>query len=375
VKLRITRVRRPSRRGTAAILTAVAIVATGACLRGSGAWGPDAGQRQHAVAMAAATEDPSAASSASSATGTSGAAINPDWASLHALFTASPSSGDEEGLYQATGTGDDGIVLLRVFIPAQNAAGNLLLGDDRGFTDDPSAPFRAEVAWDTSTGKVAFVVRHSAVGPLLASMSAADNPSPPLAMGDPIAALPILSGTDWNQAFAVRDQVRSDNRVGIDASAPSGELHIRLSLLNPLTNSDYPPGFGLGAWSVDQEATLSKTAAGTYQLALAGNGYPALEAYYYPHYADTSATGGPSSVIAKRSVEPAFLGKPLDAGGGMAALDSNSWVQCADSAPGAFRCQNTITTTTTINPEGSGATTITGSEPAWTTTDQQTSAM
>jgi hypothetical protein len=285
----MTRLRKLSWRATAATLTAVAMVAAGACLRGSGALALMPGQRHHAVAVVAATADP----------GPSGAVTNPDWAALQTLFTTSPSdsSVDMEGHYQAGGTGDDGIVLLRVFIPAQNAAGGLLLGDNRGFTDDPSAPFRAEVAWDT--------------------------------------------------------------RIGIDPNAPNGELHIRLSLLNPLTNSDYPPGFGLGAWSVDQEATVTRTASGTYQLALNGNGYPAVEAYYYPHYTGTSVTGGLSSVIAKRSVEPAFVGNPIDVGGGMAALDSNSSVQCKDSGPGAFRCQNTLTAT----------------EPAWTTTDQQTSAM
>ncbi|WP_225850184.1 hypothetical protein [Streptomyces sp. HPF1205] len=287
-------------------------------------------------------------------------AVNPDWSAFETLIsgTARTSSDDAASPVLSTGhrTSDDGIVVLRVFIPAHSAAGGLLNGDDRGFSDSPSASYRAEFAWDVSTGQARLVVSHSS-----------------LSVGNVhIAALPLTVAPQnaWNQALAVRDRSRTDNRIGIDPNTPTGRLHVALSLLNPLTNrwGDF------GAWTVDQEATVTRTAPGTYQLALhQSNGYPAIEAYYYPHYAN----GPTSQVIAKRSVEPAFLGGHVDSGGGAAALDGNSLVDCADNARGDFQCQNTAPRTSTINPEGSGEVTISSPNPEapWTTSDQQDNAM
>lgn len=297
-------------------------------------------------------------------------ATNPDWTSLNSLISGSAqtASGDAVSPMLRTGhqTGDDGIVLLRVFIPAQNAAGGLLLGDNRGFSDSPSQPFRAELAWNTATGDARLVVTHSSAGPLMPGLTEGN-----VQMGDPIPALPITvePQNNWTQAFAVRDDNRSDNRIGIDPNTPADQLHAQLSLLNPLTNNF---GHTLGAWTVDQDATISRTAPGSYTLGLSGsNGYPAIEAYYYPHYSSTAS----SAVIAKRSVEPAFLNKPLDAGGGEAALDANSSVDCTDTGTDLV-CQNSITATTTINPGGTGTpTTITSTGDSWTTSDQQSNAM
>ncbi|GGN29930.1 hypothetical protein [Streptomyces fuscichromogenes] len=295
---------------------------------------------------------------------------NPDWTDLDSLISGSAqtASGDAVSPVLHTGhlTGDDGIVLLRVFIPAQNAAGGLLLGDNRGFSDGPSEPFRAELAWNTATGDARLVVTQSSAGPLMPGLTDGN-----IQMGDPIPALPITVApqNNWTQAFAVRDENRSDNRIGIDPDTPADRLHAQLSLLNPLTNNF---GHTFGAWTVDQDATISRTAPGSYTLVLSGsNGYPAIEAYYYPHYSSTAS----SAVIAKRSVEPAFLDKPLDAGGGEAALDANSSVDCTDTGTGLV-CQNTVTATTTIDPGGVGTpTTITSTGDSWTTPDQQSNAM
>ncbi|MEU3342329.1 hypothetical protein [Streptomyces sp. NPDC006668] len=297
-------------------------------------------------------------------------ATNPDWTTLDSLISGSAltASGDAVSpvLHTRHQTGDDGIVLLRVFIPAQNAAGGLLLGDNRGFSDSPSESSRAELAWNTATGDARLVVTHSSVGPLMPGLTDGN-----IQMDDPIPALPITVAPqdNWSQAFAVRDENRSDNRIGIDPNTPTDQLHTQLSLLNPLTNNF---GHTFGAWTVDQDATISRTAPGSYTLALSeSNGYPAIEAYYYPHYSSTAY----SAVIAKRSVEPAFLNKSLDAGGGEAALDANSSVDCTDTGTD-LDCQNTITATTTINPGGTGTpTTITSTADSWTTSDQQSNAM
>jgi hypothetical protein len=311
-----------------------------------------------AAAAAAIPDGDVSADAAPSDSGapSAGTQVNPYWQSLNQLFTTAPPTGDVGATYPTSQrTGDDGIVLFRVFIPAQGAAANRMRGDNRGFSDDPAASSRADVAWDTGTGKIAVVVHHSAYGPVSVFRD-----------GDPIPALDLSPNTDWQQAFDTRDQNRSDNRVGLDPQAPANTLHLRLSLLNPLTHNDGP----LGAWTVDQEATITRTGPGAYQLQLDGNGYPAVESYYYPRYAPQPD----STVIAKRSVEPYFLThQGLDAGGGEAALDADSWVHCQNTGSSVFQCTNTIKEI--AQPNGEGVTIVPMDEAPWTTTNDQTNAM
>jgi hypothetical protein len=325
-----------------------------------------------AATPAGMVADGASVSSADSGSGAAGGQVNPDWTSANALFTQASSlsatSGDDKGvaISKQTTTGDDGIVLLRVFIPAYGAAGNLLLGDNRGFTSDPAEKAsRADVAWNTATGQVAFIVNHSSVGPLLVSGAGSEGGAPPpVQIGDPISALSITDKGGAINHQTADDQPRSDNQIGV-TSASSG-LTIDLSLLNPLTNQWSVAGVNLGAWTVDQIATITQSAAGSYQLKLTGNGYPALEAYYYPHYASTAS----ATTIARRSVEPYFVNRPLDTGGGEAALDSNSWVNCADTAPssGVFECTNTV-------PQYKYVQYSKIPERPWDTSDTQSNAM
>lgn len=262
------------------------------------------------------------------------AVVNPWWEKVNQIaFGGRYADGDAWRSYpKAAGkTSDDGIVFFRVFIPAQLAAGNLLYGDDRDFSADPAAPSRAVVAWNTATGDVGVLVSHSTRTP------PSDKPYVPKSSSAlSIAALPIAPGADWAHAFAARDQVRDDNRIGIDAaSAKNGTLRARISLLNPLTNGSLNPAFGLGAWSVDQELTITRKGPGDYRLNLIGNGYPAVEVYYYPK------SGTQPKVIAKRTVAPLFQGQPLDAGGGTAARDFDSWNVCSAKTPTVLECRNT----------------------------------
>src|SRR5262249_32460794 len=154
------------------------------------------------------------------------------------------------------------------------AAGGLLQGDDRGFSADPTKSSRVVLAWNTATGQVTLKVSHSTI------VSLNDNK---IASTTPRAALPITA-TDMTQAFAVRDQARSANPSAIDTSAPAGALHARLSVVNSLTNGWAVGPINVGAWSSDAELTITRTGPGIYQATqLTGNGYPAIEAYYYPH--------------------------------------------------------------------------------------------
>jgi hypothetical protein len=296
--------------------------------------------------------------------------INPDWTVANRYFSRGvPLSAFD--LYRGAGgtTQDNGIVMLRLFIPAATAAGGNLLGDDRGFTSDPSAAFRGVLVWDTSTGDVAVTVA----------------PSTTPAQGNgkyyipkrPIAALPIAPGTGMVQAFAQRDQVRDDNRVGVDpASRNDGGLHVRLSLLNSLTNGKGAPAFGMGAWSVDFDMAVTRDSSGMYQLHVVGNGYPALEAYYYPKY-PTAATGR-SVTIARRSIAPLFEGYVLDSGGGLAARDDESWNICGNVSPTVFRCHNTVPYSKREQkfwPLGIGGPSHAQWDAYWDTSTTQTKAM
>lgn len=271
-------------------------------------------------------------------------ALNPLWEQANTFaFGGKHEQGDVWRTHpKAAGTTkDDGIVIFRVFIPHTFAAGAMLLGDDREFSADPTAKSRGVVAWNTGNGDVSIGVSHSvwfSTRPNLSSIS--DGGLPPTTSLEPLAALPLTKGTDWNAAFAARDSVRWDNRFGIhDDSKSTGLLKGRISLLNPLTNGYGPPAFGLGAWSVDQEFVITRNDDGRYRLRLTGNGYPAVEAYFYPKY--ESEPQARSQVIAKRKVAPLFQGQPLDAGGGVAARDRVSWNECSYRTPTSFECRNT----------------------------------
>jgi hypothetical protein len=56
-----------------------------------------------------------------------------------------------------------GIIVTRLFIPSDKAALGILLGDNRGFSDSPSAPYRMAIVWDTDTGEISFSVSASTV--------------------------------------------------------------------------------------------------------------------------------------------------------------------------------------------------------------------
>jgi RHS repeat-associated protein len=85
-------------------------------------------------------------------------------AARRAYFTPIPDSDPDERViltgehFKAPG---NGIIVSRFFVKEKDAAGGILRGDDRGFTTDPSAPFRVAVAWDTERGQVSYTVSAS----------------------------------------------------------------------------------------------------------------------------------------------------------------------------------------------------------------------
>jgi hypothetical protein len=247
--------------------------------------------------------------------------VNPLWSQAYKVaFGAPPALAAHATYVKAAGaTTDDGIVFVRLFIPYSTAAHDVMLGDDRGFSAAPGASSRGVLAWDTRTGQVSLTVTHSTL--------VGHNHRQIMAL--PITTLPMSA--DFHQ-----DQARFVNEIGLGSNAGSNNLMARISLLNPVTN----PGWG--AWSVDYTLTVTRTAANAYRLTkLTGNGYPAIEVYYYPHH--IAANAPQADVIAKRSVDPQFVGAFGDKGGGGAAFDYFSWNNCG-YVPGTLtvRCANTV---------------------------------
>ncbi len=62
--------------------------------------------------------------------------------------------------------------------------------------------------------------------------------------------------------------------------------------------------------------------AGGYDIAFHGNGYPAIETYYYPRRVNTAHT------LFLRRIDPVGLGSIIDRGGGLGALDLGSYWWC-----------------------------------------------
>lgn len=242
------------------------------------------------------------------------AAENPAFRQManQAFHTLDPR---DERILLRTGarTPDDGLVVLRFFIPHHLAGGRVLKGDARGFSDDPRALSRASLTWDTRSGAMSLVVAHSCrldsikVGPACKD------------------ALP-LRAPGREATWQGRDRKRSDNRAWVGAFADG--YRARLSLLNPFTNFA-----DMTAWSVDFDITVQRAVDNRYRLAVTGNGYPGIEMYYYPRNGTRR-----SFTQALRKVQPDMRSRArslVDPGGGLGARDTVSWNTCTQ--PSAFR--------------------------------------
>ena len=71
--------------------------------------------------------------------------------------------------------------------------------------------------------------------------------------------------------------------------------------------------------------------AGGYDIAFHGNGYPAIETYYYPRRVNTAHT------LFLRRIDPVGLGSLIDRGGGLGALDLGSYWWCFSGKGGDSR--------------------------------------
>jgi hypothetical protein len=197
----------------------------------------------------------------------------------------------------------DQIISMRWFIPSLTAAGGLLMGDNRDFDSSPDAPedSRATLTWEPRTGRASFTINGS-----------------DLLSGLKLPALPIRTMSSCAAVRSTDLSPRPTNDVFIGATSTGIQLCV--SLLNSLTNQ-----IGVASWSVDVSATITLDSFGNPQVNMLGNGYPAIELYAWSSVLDGAGT------FFKRRVDP-FVSRTIDEGGGLAALDLESWFRCTQDA-------------------------------------------
>ncbi|MEV4422312.1 hypothetical protein AB0L40_20400, partial [Patulibacter sp. NPDC049589] len=278
-------------------------------------------------------------------------------AAQSAGFGATPDGAARVMRATAARSGTAGVLMVRFFIPNALAGGRLLKGDGRGWSSDPSQSLasRASLYWDTRTGRTSLTIDPTHVADYLPKsfwgVEPHDLPGPlPVVLwphkyslpdrirgGASNTALPIqLKG----RASSVRStdlHARGTNQAWIAGSGRT--LQFKVSMLNSVTNI-----VDIGAWSVDTSFKVAQKPDGSFKVSSSGNGYPAVESYFYP------ATGSPSTVFLRRVHEWAFdreIGVPtlpkfntgmVDPGGGIAALDKASNLRCKSTAGGGSRC-------------------------------------
>lgn len=214
-------------------------------------------------------------------------------------------------------TGDDGIAVLRLFIPSGSAGGRYLEGDARGFSSWPQAKSRGILTWDTRSGAMSMLVTHSCRSKYVPVKERCKK------------ALP-LKVVSWEDAWHKKDRKRYDNRMALRPFANG--FDVRLSLLNPYTN-----GQGKAAWSVDFEMKIKRAIDGRYRLEVLGNGYPAIELLYFPRNGARMAY-----TQARRPVQPGMLTRArrlVDPGGGLGAYDQESWNICTQPSALTMSCK------------------------------------
>ncbi|MFF3981181.1 RHS repeat-associated core domain-containing protein [Streptomyces sp. NPDC001828] len=162
---------------------------------------------------------------------------------------------------------DRGVIVARFFIHTQEAAMGMLLGDDRGFTDDPAAPYRMKVVWNTATGDVTFTITPSrTTGRRIVEEGGLGKVGKPrMIEGDPVTipADPIYlnSSESWKTVFA-RNIINGDG----DANGLNLSIHAVNSLMS--------------IFSVDGDFNIRFTEKGTY-VTRSGDAYPDMEVYQY----------------------------------------------------------------------------------------------
>jgi hypothetical protein len=155
---------------------------------------------------------------------------------------------------------EGGDILFRFFIPGASAAGGYLAGDDRGYSSDPDARFRIAVAWNTDTGEVTYTVVQSC-SPGWEHCHAQDA---------------IRSGGANDLALSNRPGRDNQNTVTLQGTYSGLNSKLPCCSVNGVVGAQL-----FGANPTCKGACSPKYQPGSIHVFLAGDKYPAFEAYKY----------------------------------------------------------------------------------------------
>jgi Fibronectin type III domain len=165
---------------------------------------------------------------------------------------------DQRAVVNVGGGPDHGIVIGRGFIQPRTPLDHVI-GNERGYSDDPYASSKVEVAWDTRTGEVSVYIEHSCVHPL-GGLSGYCKDALPIQFVD------LMPPYDDSTALCCNIlEVRKTS---------AGVLYVAWKASNSIT-----PSLG----HIDGSFLLTPSGGG-YNVNLDADRYPSYEFYRYPHY-------------------------------------------------------------------------------------------
>ncbi|WKU46531.1 RHS repeat-associated core domain-containing protein [Streptomyces sp. VNUA116] len=194
----------------------------------------------------------------------------------HRAGFGSKPTGSQRKVFNVGPGPDRGIVMLRFFIHTPKAMLGMLLGDDRDFSEDPDAPYRMVLFWDTASGQVSFTVAASHIPPGNDSYMRAR-------FGRHAGPAQMLPANDIELNARSSDSLGGNTVLNTRGSA-SGGLKLGLHGVNSL----FP------LFAVDNEISVSGKGSSV-SISRRGDAYPDMEVVQYPR-------NGAPRVIARDSM-------------------------------------------------------------------------
>ncbi|MFI9270214.1 RHS repeat-associated core domain-containing protein [Kitasatospora sp. NPDC052896] len=178
-------------------------------------------------------------------------------------FGCDKPTGSQRTWFMDKAGSDHGIIMVRFFIHHKDAAFGSLLGDDRGFSDDPDAPYRMVLYWDTETGEISFTVAPS-TEPGTYQPAATRFGRPPTAPPTLLPARPLDVGP-----YSAETTLKWHNNINPEIETPD-EVKVDIHGINagiPVFSANATVTISLGSHSVSVERK--------------GDSYPDMEVVQY----------------------------------------------------------------------------------------------
>ncbi|MEU3874038.1 MULTISPECIES: RHS repeat-associated core domain-containing protein [Streptomyces] len=171
-------------------------------------------------------------------------------------------SGSQRATFNVGRGPDRGIIMMRFFIHTKLAMMGMLLGDDRDFSEDPDAPYRMVLFWDTATGQVSFTVAPSHIAP--------GNDGYMMARFGRHSTSTTIPANDIKINAKSTDTLGGNNVLQLGNSTPD-ELNLNVRGVQSL----FP------LFSVDNKVSI-KAGKSSVSVTRAGDAYPDMEVIQYP---------------------------------------------------------------------------------------------